>query len=110
MPNRRASVKNQDQYEALKGKGNVEGASGSIANSPGASKKGGEKSHEGGSRSSSKQGWNHGAEGGSGTKGGKATAQTLLVEGDYFVENSTQTVFPPSISLTPHWSASMSTM
>jgi hypothetical protein len=39
MPNKRASVKNEDQYEALKEKGMSKERAARIANSPGASKK-----------------------------------------------------------------------
>jgi len=75
MPNKRASVKNEDQYEALKEKGMSKERAARIANSPGASKKGGEKSHEGGSRSSSKQGGTTAQKKAAGRKGGKATAR-----------------------------------
>lgn len=51
MPRRRANVKNEKQYEALKDKGMSKERAARIANSPDASKKGS-------TRSSSKQGGN----------------------------------------------------
>ena len=75
MPDKRASVKNEDQYEALKEKGMSKERAARIANSPGASKRGGEKSHEGSSRSSSKQGGTTAQKKAAGRKGGKATAR-----------------------------------
>ena len=53
MPTKRASVKNEKQYEALKKKGMSKARAAKIANSPDASKHGGEKS---GTGCSSKQG------------------------------------------------------
>ena len=47
MPTRRANVKNEKQYEALKDKGMSKERAAKIANSPNASKHGGEKSHSG---------------------------------------------------------------
>jgi hypothetical protein len=41
VPNKRASVKNEKQYEALKKKGMSKERAAKIANSPGASKRGG---------------------------------------------------------------------
>ena len=75
MPGKRASVKNEDQYEALKEKGMSEERAARIANSPGAPKKGGEKSHDGSARSSSKQGGTTAQKKAAGRKGGKAAAQ-----------------------------------
>jgi hypothetical protein len=75
MPDKRASVKNEDQYEALKDKGMSKERAARIANSPGASKRGGEKSHEGSSRSNSKQGGTTAQKKAAGRKGGKATAR-----------------------------------
>jgi hypothetical protein len=43
MPNKRANVKNEKQYEALK-KGMSKDRAAKIANSPGASSRGGKKS------------------------------------------------------------------
>ena len=75
MPDKRASVKNEDQYEALKDKGMSKERAARIANSPGASKRGGENSHDGNSRSSSKQGGTTAQKKAAGRKGGKATAR-----------------------------------
>ena len=75
MPNKRASVKNEDQYEALKDKGMSKERAARIANSPGASKRGGEKSHDGSARSNSKQGGTTAQKKAAGRKGGKATAR-----------------------------------
>jgi hypothetical protein len=50
VPNKRANVKNEKQYEALKDKGMSKERAAKIANSPGASSRGGKKS---GSKSSS---------------------------------------------------------
>jgi len=44
MPSKSASVKNKDQYEALKEKGMSKERAARIANSPGASSRGGKKS------------------------------------------------------------------
>ena len=44
MPNKRPSVKNEKQYEALKDKGMSKERAARIANSPNASKHGGQKS------------------------------------------------------------------
>ena len=48
MPDKRPSVKNE-KHEALKDKGMSKERAAKIANSPGASKRGGEKSGSGGS-------------------------------------------------------------
>src|SRR4051812_34511295 len=45
MPTKSANVKNEKQYEALKDKGMSKQRAARIANSPDASKHGGEKSH-----------------------------------------------------------------
>ena len=72
MPgDKRPSVKNEKQYEALKDKGMSKERAAKIANSPGASKRGGEKSGSGGS---SKQGGTTAQKKAAGRKGGKATA------------------------------------
>ena len=52
MPDKRPSVKNEKQYEALKDKGMSKERAAKIANSPQASKHGGEKSHSGSGKSS----------------------------------------------------------
>ena len=74
MPDKRPSVKNEDQYEALKEKGMSKERAAKIANSPGASKKGGENSHKGATRGSSKQGGTTEQKRAAGRKGGKKTA------------------------------------
>ena len=67
-----SSIKNEKQYEALKDKGMSKERAARIANSPDASKHGGEQSgkgsdsHQGGSSAQKKE---------AGRKGGKATAQ-----------------------------------
>jgi hypothetical protein len=75
MPNKRPSVKNEKQYEALKDKGMSKERAAKIANSPGASKRGGERSHSSASRSSSSQGGTTAQKKAAGRKGGKATAR-----------------------------------
>jgi hypothetical protein len=72
MPSKRANVKNEKQYEALKDKGMSKERAAKIANSPGASKRGGKKS---GSGSSPKQGGTTAQKREAGRKGGKATAR-----------------------------------
>ena len=66
------AVKNKKQYEALKDKGMSKERAARIANSPDASKHGGEKS---GSRGSSKQGGTTAQKKAAGRKGGEATAR-----------------------------------
>jgi hypothetical protein len=75
MPGKRANVKNEKQYEALKDKGVSKERAARIANSPGASSRGGEHSHSGSSRSSSSQGGTTAQKKAAGRKGGKATAR-----------------------------------
>jgi hypothetical protein len=65
------AVKNEKQYEALKDKGMSKERAARIANSPGASKRGGKSSGSGGS---SKQGGTTAQKKAAGRKGGKATA------------------------------------
>jgi hypothetical protein len=74
MPNKRPSVKNEKQYEALKDKGMSKERAAKIANSPGASSRGGKASHSSSSRSSSSQGGTTAQKKAAGRKGGKATA------------------------------------
>jgi hypothetical protein len=73
MPSKSANVKNEKQYEALKDKGMSKERAAKIANSPDASKHGGEKSHSGSGNS------NHGGttaqHKAAGRKGGKAAAK-----------------------------------
>lgn len=71
MPGKRASVKNEKQYEALKHKGMSKSRAARIANSPGASSRGGKSSGPGGSP---KQGGTTAQKKAAGRKGGKATA------------------------------------
>ena len=68
---KRASVKNEKQYEGLKKKGMSKERAARIANSPGASSRGGKSS---GSGSSSKQGGTTAQKKAAGRKGGKAAA------------------------------------
>jgi hypothetical protein len=72
MPETRASVKNEKQYEALKEKGMSKQRAARIANSPGASSRGGKKSGSGGSSS---QGGTTAQKKAAGRKGGRATAR-----------------------------------
>jgi hypothetical protein len=71
MPDKRPSVKNEKQYEALKDKGMSKARAARIANSPGASSRGGKKSSGG----SSKQGGTTAQHKAAGRKGGKASAR-----------------------------------
>jgi hypothetical protein len=75
VPDKRPSVKNEKQYERLKEKGMSKERAARIANSPGASSRGGKKSHSGSSRSSSSQGGTTAQKKAAGRKGGKATAR-----------------------------------
>jgi hypothetical protein len=72
MPTKKASVKNPEQYEALQDKGMSKERAAKIANSPGASKRGGQKSGSGGNP---KQGGTTAQHKAAGRKGGKATAR-----------------------------------
>jgi hypothetical protein len=71
MPDKRPSVKNEKQYEALNDKGMSKERAAKIANSPGASSRGGKKSGSGGD---SRQGGTTAQKKAAGRKGGKATA------------------------------------
>ena len=71
MPGKSSHVKNEKQYEALKDKGMSKERAAKIANSPDASKHGGEKSGSGGDSS---QGGTTAQKKAAGRKGGKATA------------------------------------
>ncbi|MGH3065534.1 MAG: DUF7218 family protein [Gaiellaceae bacterium] len=73
MPDKRPSVMNEKQYEALKEKGMSRERAARIANSPQASKHGGEKSHSG--SGSSSQGGTTAQKKAAGRKGGRATAR-----------------------------------
>jgi hypothetical protein len=73
------SVKDDKQYEGLRKKGMSKSRAAAIANTSGASSKGGENSHKGGSSQSSKasgsgSGGNRAQKQAAGRKGGKATA------------------------------------
>ena len=74
MPDgKRANVKNEKQYEALKDKGMSKERAAKIANSPGASSRGGKKSgSSSSSRSNSSQGGTTAQKKAAGRKGGKA--------------------------------------
>jgi hypothetical protein len=73
MPSKSANVKNEKQYEALKDKGMSKQRAARIANSPGASKRGGQQSGKGGS---SRQGGTTAQHKAAGRKGGKAAAKS----------------------------------
>ena len=73
MPSKSANVKNEKQYEALKDKGMSKERAAKIANSPDASKHGGQKSHSGSCNPS--QGGTTAQKKAAGRKGGRATAR-----------------------------------
>jgi hypothetical protein len=75
VPNKRPSVKNEKQYEALKEKGMSKSRAARIANSTGASKRGGESSGSGVRRRTTKQGGTTAQKKAAGRKGGRATAR-----------------------------------
>jgi hypothetical protein len=76
VPSKSANVKNEKQYEALKDKGMSKERAAKIANSPGASSRGGKASGSGSSsKSSSSQGGTTAQKKAAGRKGGKATAR-----------------------------------
>ena len=75
MPDKRPSVKNEKQYEALKDKGMSKERAARIANSPGASKRGGKKSGSGGRSRRPSQGGTTAQKKSAGRKGGRATAR-----------------------------------
>ena len=75
MPDKRPSVKNEKQYEALKDKGMSKERAARIANSPGASSRGGKKSGSGSSRSTARQGGTTAQKKAAGRKGGKASSR-----------------------------------
>ena len=72
MPEKSANVKNEKQYEALKSKGMSKERAAKIANSPEASKHGGERSGQGGDPA---QGGTTAQKKKAGRKGGNATAK-----------------------------------
>jgi general stress protein YciG len=75
MPGTRASVKNEKQYEALKDKGMSKARAARIANSPGASSKGGKASGSRVRRSDASQGSSTAQKRDAGRKGGQAAAK-----------------------------------
>lgn len=75
MPNKRPGVKNEKQYEKLKEKGMSKERAAKIANSPGASKRGGKKSGSGQKRKTTSQGGTTAQKKAAGRKGGKAAAR-----------------------------------
>lgn len=77
MPSKRANVKNEKQYEGLKKKGMSKSRAAAIANSPGASKRGGKSGGSARSRKSagSGSGGNRAQKVRAGRKGGKAAAE-----------------------------------
>jgi hypothetical protein len=75
VPSKKANVKNEKQYEALKDKGMSKERAAKIANSKGASSRGGKSSGSGTRRSNSSQGGTTAQKKAAGRKGGKATAR-----------------------------------
>jgi hypothetical protein len=75
MPSKKANVKNEKQYEKLKEKGMSKERAARIANSPGASSRGGKASGSKSSRSNSSQGATTAQKKAAGRKGGRATAR-----------------------------------
>jgi hypothetical protein len=75
MPSKDANVKNEKQYEALKDKGMSKERAAKIANSPGASSRGGKASGSGKTKSDSSQGGTTAQKKAAGRKGGKAAAK-----------------------------------
>ena len=75
MTGKKSNVKNEKQYEALKDKGMSKERAAKIANSPGASNRGGKASHSGSSKSNSSQGGTTAQKKAAGRKGGRATAR-----------------------------------
>ena len=76
MPNKRmGTVKNRKQYEGLREKGMSKSRAARIANSPGASKRGGKSSGSGTRRKTTKQGGTTAQKRAAGRKGGRASAR-----------------------------------
>jgi len=75
MPTKSVNVKNEKQYEALKDKGMSKERAARIANSPGASSRGGKASGSGKRNSNSSQGGSTAQKKSAGRKGGKASAK-----------------------------------
>ena len=74
MPGKKASVKNEEQYEALKDKGMSKERAAKIANSPGASKRGGQSSKKATSAKASDAGGPTAKKAAASRKGGKKAA------------------------------------
>jgi hypothetical protein len=72
VPDKRPSVKNEKQYEALKDKGMSKERAAKVANLPDASSDGGKHSHDGSGHSQSQQGGTTAQHKAAGRKGGKA--------------------------------------
>jgi len=68
------SIKNDEQYEGLRRKGMSKERAARIANSPGASSRGGRASGGGKRRRTTRQGGTHAQKVAAGRKGGKAAA------------------------------------
>jgi hypothetical protein len=75
VPGKRASVKNEKQYEGLRKRGMSKQRAARIANAPGSSKRGGKKSGSGTKRRTTKQGGTTAQKKAAGRKGGKSTAR-----------------------------------
>ena len=75
MPNKRPSVKNEKQYEKLKKKGMSKQRAARIANSPGASSRGGKASGSGQRRRTTSQGGTTAQKKAAGRKGGRAAVR-----------------------------------
>jgi hypothetical protein len=75
MPGKRPSVKSEKQYEKLKEKGMSKERAARIANSPGASSRGGKASGSGIRRNDATQGGTTAQKRAAGRKGGRATAR-----------------------------------
>ena len=78
MPDKRPSVKNEKQYEALKDKGMSKERAAKIANSPGASSRGGKKSGIG---RECKPGWHDRPEEGRRPQGRSSSREEVVAEG-----------------------------
>jgi hypothetical protein len=76
VPSKSANVKNEKQYEKLKEKGMSKERAAKIANSPGASSRGGKASGSGKRRSNSSQGGTTAQKKAAGRKGGRASSKS----------------------------------
>ena len=75
MAKDRPTIRNDEQYEALRDKGMSKERAARIANSPDASKHGGEQSERGKTKSDASQGGTKAQHQAAGRKGGKASAR-----------------------------------